>query len=78
MAYWYDDASPGGNTSRRVIDFIADTDSDIDDLPTSITEGKPQENDTTLHKCVEKGSSCLVIESSSLYMLNSDDQWVQM
>ena len=78
MAYWYDDASPRGNTSRRVIDFVADTDSDISTLPTSNTEGVPQGDDTTLHKKVEKGSSCLVIDSSSLYMLNSEDQWVQM
>lgn len=78
MAYWYDDASLRGKTSRRVVEYIADTDADINDLPTSTTEGEPQEGDSTLHRCVEKGSSCLVIDSSSLYMLNSEDEWVQM
>lgn len=78
MAYWYDDSSPRAKTSRRVVDYIADTDADIYNLPTSTTEGEPQENDSTAHKCVCKGSTCLVIDSALVYMLNSNDQWVQL
>ena len=78
MAYWYDDTSSRANTSRRCVNYIADTESDINDLPTSTTEGAVQGNDTTLHRCVDKGSSCLVIDTGAVYMLNSNNQWVQL
>ena len=78
MAYWYDDTSSGRRTTHNVTDFIMDDDSDVANLPTSTTEGVPQPPDTTLHRKVAKGSSALSIGSSSLFMLNSQDQWVQM
>ena len=79
MAYWYDDLSARSvGTSRRVVDLICDTDADIQDLPTSVAEGVPQPDSSTVHLPVEQGSSCMVIGSSSLYMLNSQDQWVEM
>lgn len=78
MAYWYDSNALKGKSSGRMVEYIADTDSDINDLPTSTTEGVPQEGDSTLHRCVEKGSTCLVINPSSLYKLNSKDEWVEM
>ena len=78
MAYWYDDLSARQPTSRRVIDFVCDTNADIQDLPTSSKEGVPQQGDSTLHQKVEKGSSCMVIDASTLWMLNSEDRWVEM
>lgn len=75
MAYWYDDASPRGRTSRRCVAFYMDSDSDLITLPTSDTEGEPQEGDTTLHLPVTKGSTAFSIESSSVFMLKSDNTW---
>lgn len=58
--------------------FYADTVDDIDNLPTSTREGVPQGNDTLAHKKVKKGSTCLVINPASYFMLNSEDEWKQM
>lgn len=78
MAYWFDESSTANATgSTRQIDFYADTDEDIATLPTSSTEGVPQ-GDTVTHKKVDKGSSCMVIGSSSYYVLNSNDEWTKM
>jgi len=78
MAYWYDDTSPRSGTSRRCIAFYMDSDSDLAELPTSTTEGTPQLNDTTLHLPVGKGSTAFSIDSSSVFMLKSDDTWQEI
>ena len=49
-------------TAAYVVEIIADYLSDIEDLPT----------------IYEVGSSCLVIENSSLWMLGNDKQWHEL
>ena len=78
MSFWYDDLSPRSTSSRRVVSFCADQTSDLASLPTSTTEGIPQGTDSTLHNKVAKGSTCLVIEDSSVWMLNSSDEWCEL
>ena len=60
MAFWVDPKVKMGN--NRQYDFIADDESDVANLPTA--EGE-----------IEIGSSCLVIESANMYMLNSHRIW---
>lgn len=76
MAYYFDESSHN-NGSGHQVEFYADTVDDIASLPTSTTEGVPQGDDNVLHKKVGKGSSCYVINPSSLYILNSNDEWVE-
>lgn len=75
MAYWYDDTSARGLTSRRCVDFMMDSEEDLEALPTSSAEGEPQGDDSTLHLKVAKGSTAMSIETKILYILNSKDQW---
>ena len=49
----------GGDETAYVKDFVADTRVDINSLPTSCAPG----------------SSCLVIEDSSVWMLNGNKVW---
>lgn len=78
MAYWIDESSLSNvYGSSRQLDFYCDTAADIANLPTHTKEGVPQ-GDTVTHKKVDKGSSCLCIADSSLYMLNSEDEWIKM
>lgn len=79
MAYWIDSSTSYTGMGYPVQrDFYCDTSADINDLPTSTHEGVQQGNDTVSCKPVSKGSSCLCIGSSSLYVLNSQDKWVEM
>ena len=72
--YWLD-------TSQKYIgspaqqSFYADTVDDIQNLPTSTKEGVKQGTDSTSYRKTAKGSSCFVIGSSEVYMLNSNDEW---
>lgn len=52
----------GDNTSSAVAELVADTTSDITDLPTDLGAG----------------SSCIVIENSSVWMLGNDKEWHQL
>lgn len=45
-----------------ITDYVADTEADINDLPTTVSPG----------------STCIVIETSNVYMLNNQKQWKQM
>ena len=72
--YWLD-------TSQKYIgspaqqSFYADSTDDIKNLPTSTKEGVKQGADSTSYRKTAKGSQCLVIDSSEVYMLKSDDTW---
>ena len=55
--------------------FIADDTEDIQDLPTSSREGKKYDVDSSVDDKVAAGSTCLVISTSDVYMLNSNDEW---
>jgi hypothetical protein len=46
-------------TSAYVVELVADTLEDIDNLPTTFSPG----------------SDCLCLEDSSVYMLGTDKQW---
>lgn len=72
MSYWIDSTAKcvGGQK-----EFYCDETSDISTMPTSSAEGTPQTGDTTAHKKCAKGSSVYCIGNSSVYILNSLDQW---
>lgn len=46
-----------------VTEFVADSEADVADLPTSPKEVYP-------------GSVCIVTETSNVYMLNNNEEWV--
>ncbi len=50
----------GDNTLAKVVEIVADTDQDIEDLP---------------KKEIAPGSTCLIIANSNVYMLGSDLEW---
>lgn len=50
------------NIAAYVNEYVADTEADVADLPTSFKEAYP-------------GSVCIVVETSNVYMLNNDMQW---
>ena len=52
----------GNNVQSSVVEIIADTVSDIEDLPTD----------------VGVGSDCICIEDSSVFMLGNDKVWHQL
>lgn len=76
MAYWINEA---GNKNRpNWHQFYCDADIDISNLPTSSTEGVKQDRDSMAHKCCAVGSECLVLGTTSVYVLNSSDNWVAL
>lgn len=72
MAYWID---PTAKCVGNVKEFYCDDASDIDTMPTSSEEGTVQEGSTSAHKKCAKGSSTYCIGNSTVYILNSLDQW---
>lgn len=54
--------STNGKVAYDVCDFICDYESDVTDLP----------DDKTV------GSTALVLETSNLYMINSEGKWVKL
>ena len=53
------------NISAYVTEFVADTEDDIKDLPTDISKVFP-------------GSTCIVVATSDVYMLNNNQEWVKL
>ena len=77
--YWFDTSDPGRlSSSDRQVSFWCDTPSDIANLPTSSAPGVQQGDDTVSCKPVDKGSSCICISTSEMYVLNSNDVWTVM
>ena len=76
MAYWINQAGNKNRPNWR--QFYCDTDADISTLPTSTTKGTKQNGDSTAHKCCSVGSECLVLGTTSVYVLNSSDKWVEL
>lgn len=58
-------------------EFYCDTQQDIENMPTSSKEGVVQEDNSSAHKKCAKGSSVYCIGNSSVYILNSSDEWKQ-
>ena len=52
----------GNNPSKYVMEYIADTEENVKNLDTN---GTP-------------GSTCLVIESAEVYMLNGNHEWKKL
>lgn len=75
--YWIDESGQARGTSNQV-DFYCDTPSDIPNLPTSSAPGVQQGDDTVSCKPCGIGSFCLCISTSGGYILNSNDQWVEV
>lgn len=80
--YWIDTSDPGRlNSSDRQIAFWADDEGSLSELPTTSAPGVQQGDDTVSCKPVGKGSTCMVIGNgtgATLYVLNSNDEWVRM
>lgn len=49
----------GAIQAPYVVEYVADKESDIKNLPTHVAPG----------------STCIVVESSSVYMLNNNKEW---
>lgn len=76
MAYWINQAGNRNRPDWR--QFYCDADTDVTNLPTSKSEGVKQDGDSTAHKRCSVGSECLVLGSTSVYVLNSSDTWVEL
>lgn len=76
MAYWINQSGNHARPNWR--QFYCDSDADITNLPTSKTEGPKQDGDSSAHKCCSVGSECLSIGSANVYILNSEDVWIQL
>lgn len=56
-----------GNVSNSyVVEILADSDADIANLPTKASAG------------IEAGSTCIVVATSEVYILNNQDEWVKL
>lgn len=53
------------HTSVYVTEFVADTEDDIKDLPTEPSKVYP-------------GSTCIVVATASVYMLNNQQEWIKL
>ena len=76
MAYWINQTGNKNRPNWR--QFYCDTDTDIKNLPTSSVAGVKQDENSTAHKCCSVGSECLVLGTTSVYVLNSSDEWVKL
>ena len=62
--------------SKLVREFIADLESDIDNLPHIKSKGLQGENQNSpINDYVLDGSTCFVIETGQVYKLGNDDIW---
>ena len=61
--------------TRQIREFIADKNTDIDNLPRKNTRGTQNTNEDPLNDIVSAGSKCFVIETSEEFMLGNDDEW---
>ena len=75
--YFYDERVRTYGSSRQV-DFFADEASDINNLPTTSTDGVKQGENDVSNKIVAPGSSCFVIATGDKYILNSNDEWIKI
>lgn len=60
----------------RQLSFFMDGDDDASNLPTSSSRGT-QTPDTSVNDMVGIGSSALSIETGKVYILNSEDSWIE-
>lgn len=74
--YWIDDTAPIRNA--RQMNFFLDSDADKDSLPTTTSRGVQQGLDTISCLPCGKGSAALSIASSKVFILNSNDKWIEI
>lgn len=75
MAYWFAPNQKIGASGQAK--FLMDTDTDVSSLPTSTTPGEKQTGNDVVHLPCGKGSIALSITSANIYVLNSQDEWVE-
>lgn len=75
--YWIDNSSRLNGSSKQV-PFYCDSSADVLNLPTSQHAGVQQGDDTVSCLPCAKGSTCFCIRESSLYVLNSNDEWIEV
>ena len=76
MAYWINQSGSDNRPNWR--QFYCDTDTDVENLPTSRSNGVKQDGDSTASEACSIGSECLVLDSASVYVLNSSDKWIKI
>lgn len=74
--YWIDSDKEYTGTPAQM-DFWCDTPDDVPNLPTSSRLGVQQGDDTVSCQKVNKGSTCFCISPAKLFVLNSEDSWVE-
>lgn len=75
MAYWINQAGNSNRANWR--QFYCDTDADVQNLPTAVSDGIAQEKDTaSRHKC-SVGSVAISLETSNTFILNSNNKWIK-
>ena len=73
----YSITKTGGNVnSSGILELIADTVQDIQNLPHITTPGKSQDTNTKEKQFALPGSTCYCVENNSTYILTNADTWV--
>lgn len=58
----YSSIKQGAKEAPHVVEYVADTEADVANLPTHVAAG----------------STCIVIEGTQVYMLNNEKTWVPL
>lgn len=78
MAYWIDTIGGDGVNYPNHIEYGASTDSDISNLPNMTTPGN-HPDPVVANKLPSQGSGCLVIGSSTYYVLDGEtNTWIAL
>ena len=72
--YWM--IKQDGNGYYRMSQYFMDADADVANLPTSQAAGTVQQ-DGTSHLPTGRGSIAMSLESGTMYILNSNDEWIE-
>ena len=76
MAYWINKTTK--LSSGRQLTYIMDNDDDLSNLPGLTTSGVQQGLDMVSCLPCEKGSRAFSISSGKTYMLDSNDEWIEV
>lgn len=68
----------GTPISTRLKQFVCDTVADVANLPTNTKKGTSSEGQKFEEETVDIGSTCLVLEDSSVWMLSPNGTWVEL
>ena len=68
----------GTPISTRLKHFICDTTADIANLPTNLAEGIPDDGQSYEKEKIDVGSTALVTEDSSVWILSPNGTWVEL